>query len=262
MERTGNEQSTDRLNEQEKQQKYTRPEGRRERRIFVILLLTLALASLLFLLPPSAFVAASRAVVTNHRLMILLILFTILALSLLWSAGQALDSIVFLYFNRHRLRSPALDTFMHGATQLGDGGFGFLMGAAAYFLGERRLAVEIIFGGLSLWLTVEIIKALADRNRPFITLEEALVVGRRIGGRSFPSGHTSQAFYLMSLLALHFQTGIVLTTILIAIAALVGFTRVYMGVHYPRDVLAGAILGVVWVIIVGLVDPFLTQIFP
>ena len=43
---------------------------------------------------------------------------------------------------------------------------------------------------------------------------------------------------------------------LYAVAALVGFTRVYVGAHYPRDVIAGMVLGSVWGILANLVDPY------
>ena len=59
---------------------------------------------------------------------------------------------------------------------------------------------------------------------------------------SFPSGHTSTSFacaYVISRLAPR------LTVFVFVLAALIGFSRVYVGVHYPLDVLAGAVLGVV-----------------
>ena len=58
---------------------------------------------------------------------------------------------------------------------------------------------------------------------------------------SFPSGHTSTSFacaYVISRLAPR------LTVFVFVLAALIGFSRVYVGVHYPLDVLAGAVLGV------------------
>jgi undecaprenyl-diphosphatase len=58
---------------------------------------------------------------------------------------------------------------------------------------------------------------------------------------SFPSGHTSSSFacaWVLSRLAPR------LTVPLFALAALIGFSRIYVGVHYPLDVLAGAVLGI------------------
>jgi len=57
---------------------------------------------------------------------------------------------------------------------------------------------------------------------------------------SFPSGHSSRAFALATALAIKFPRW---KTLLIIGAILVGFSRIYIGVHYPADVFAGAILG-------------------
>lgn len=56
----------------------------------------------------------------------------------------------------------------------------------------------------------------------------------------FPSGHTSRAFALATALAIEFPRWRI---ILILIAVLIGFSRIYIGVHYPTDVLGGAVLG-------------------
>ncbi len=106
--------------------------------------------------------------------------------------------------------------------------------------------VEIVFGTLTLWLLVELIKAISDRDRPFHTLDKARVIGWRERGNSFPSGHTTQVFFLTALLIYHFQFGMVVAGALYAVAALVGLTRIYVGAHYPRDVIAGVVLGSVW----------------
>jgi membrane-associated phospholipid phosphatase len=53
-----------------------------------------------------------------------------------------------------------------------------------------------------------------------------------------------------------FQLGIGGTVALHAVAVLVGFTRMYVGAHYPRDVIGGAVLGSVWGILATLVDPY------
>jgi membrane-associated phospholipid phosphatase len=83
----------------------------------------------------------------------------------------------------------------------------FLLAGLFFVLNYRRLAVEVILGTLTLWLLVETIKALTDRARPFLDLEETRVIGWRERGQSFPSGHTAQTFFLMSVLSHRFQLG-------------------------------------------------------
>jgi membrane-associated phospholipid phosphatase len=102
---------------------------------------------------------------------------------------------------------------------------------------------------------VEIIKALSERKRPFLTIINARVIGWRETGESFPSGHTSQTFFLTTLIVLCFSLGVGVNITLYAIAILVGFTRIYVGAHYPRDVLGGAILGSIWGILTAFMDP-------
>ena len=99
---------------------------------------------------------------------------------------------------------------------------------------------------------------IVERSRPFIALEGSRIIGWRERGKSFPSGHTSQAFFMITLLAHHFHVGPILGTMLYGLAATVAFTRIYVGAHYPRDVIGGAILGGVWGLMVSLVEAYLT----
>jgi membrane-associated phospholipid phosphatase len=75
-------------------------------------------------------------------------------------------------------------------------------------------------------------------------------------GRSFPSWHTSQAFFTATLIAPYFHASAWVVFLLYTIALLVGITRMYVGAHYPRDVLAGAILGIVWGLLGVLVNGY------
>jgi membrane-associated phospholipid phosphatase len=108
-------------------------------------------------------------------------------------------------------------------------------------------------GTLTLGTVVALVKGLVRRGRPCVGLSQARTVGRRAGGRSFPSGHTSQAFFTATLMAGYLNAGVWAVFLLHTIALLVGITRVYVGAHYPRDVLAGAILGSAWGLLGGIV---------
>lgn len=224
----------------------------RRRPAFLLLLVAGLVLTLLWL--PAAARASLWAVVSAQRgLVILLSLFALVTLSLIWSAGQRLDARVFVFFN---LRGyPAwLDRGMWFATQLGSMLAAAIAALLLYVLHYQRLAIEIVIGTLTLWLLVELVKALSDRDRPFLTLDQARVIGWRERGDSFPSGHTTQVFFLTALLIHYFQLGILAAAALYAIAALVGFTRIYVGAHYPRDVIAGMVLGSVWGLLAILVD--------
>jgi undecaprenyl-diphosphatase len=86
------------------------------------------------------------------------------------------------------------------------------------------------------------IKRLVNRPRPFD--KYALIVKRddESGGRSFPSGHTTAAFYTATAMSLQYKKWYV-TVPAFVFAGSVGWARMYQGVHYPSDVLAGIVIG-------------------
>jgi membrane-associated phospholipid phosphatase len=224
----------------------------RRRPAFLIILVT-GLVLFLIWIPNGTRASLWTALSAQRGLFILLFLFALITLSLIWSAGHRLDTRVFILFNM-RGYPKWLDRFMWLVTQLGNMLTAFIVAFLFYILSYRRLAIVIIFGTLTLWSLVEMIKALSKRDRPFHTLDKSRVIGWQEKGDSFPSGHTTQIFFLMTLLIHHFQVGIMGTTLLYAVAALVGFTRIYVGAHYPRDVIAGMVLGSVWGLLAALLD--------
>jgi membrane-associated phospholipid phosphatase len=197
-----------------------------------------------------------HALVARGILSSMLLVFSLLAVSLVWSVGQRLDVWAFLFFNLRGSRPVWLDWTMLGFTQIGSGIAALIIGAILFFAGDHLGAYELFLGTLTLWIVVELVKALVRRSRPIIRVTQARIVGYRVGGRSFPSGHTSQAFFMATLIASHIHTSVWLLVLLYAIALLVGITRMYVGAHYPRDVLAGAILGSAWGLLGALVDGY------
>jgi membrane-associated phospholipid phosphatase len=159
---------------------------------------------------------------------------------------QALDTAVFLGINR--LPHPHVaNVLADGITLITTGGWIWLIGLGAARLagvpcsrGTFRMAAPCIIGATS---AVEWpIKSLFRRKRPFIDVVRALVVGRRPDGYSFPSGHTAAAFsgaWIMSTVWPH------RAPVFFGLASCVGFSRIYVGAHYPGDVLVGASLGMV-----------------
>lgn len=228
------------------------------RRPILVLLISTALISFLSSLDSITRRALLNAFLAQHELVILLLFFNLLILSLLWTAGQQFDTRIFLLLNLRGYHPLWLDRVMWAATQVGNGAVGIFLGILLYFGGQRRLAIELLLGILTLWLTVELTKALVERTRPFLALENTRVIGWRERGKSFPSGHTAQAFFMTTLLAQHFQVNALIGLVLYAVALTVAFTRIYVGAHYPRDVIGGAILGSVWGILTGLVESYLS----
>jgi len=194
----------------------------------------------------------------SHKILAsMLLVFSLLAVSLVWSTGQQLDAWAFLIFNVRGARPVWLDRAMGFFTQLGSGLTALGIALILFLTGSRLLSYELLLGSVSLWLAVELIKFLAHRSRPFVRLTQARVVGFRPIGRSFPSGHTSQVFFLAALFTPLFLSSVWVIILLYAAAVLVGITRMYVGAHYPRDVLAGAILGSAWGVIGASISGYL-----
>lgn len=227
----------------------------------LIWLLIMAISSAIFWmwLPPQTRQFFWQSVLTYRLLVSMLLGFSLISLSLLWSVGQRIDAWAFLFLNLRGYRSPWLDRLMWIFTQIGNSLTTLLVALIFFLSGARLLAYALILGTLTLWLVVELLKLLVRRRRPFLRLTQTRVIGHRERGRSFPSGHTSQIFFVVTLLVNAMQPGIVTVVALYTLATLVGFTRMYVGVHYPRDVLAGLILGSTWGILGGIVlgAPFL-----
>jgi membrane-associated phospholipid phosphatase len=187
----------------------------------------------------------------------MLLIFCLMAVSLVWSAGQRIDSMVFRFFNQDIQHTTHLDGLMLGFSQFGNGIFTMAIAAVLFIGVHHLLAYELVLGTLTLWLVVELIKVLIHRSRPFNKLQNAKVVGTRERGCSFPSGHTTQAFFTSTLIIHYINANFFIVMILYAISLLVGITRIYVGAHFPRDVFAGAILGSVWGMIGVIINNFI-----
>ena len=85
-------------------------------------------------------------------------------------------------------------------------------------------------------------KLSVDRTRPFVTYPNDIVKYTKGGSHSFPSGHTSMAFATATSISLMYPKWYVIAPSFLW-ASSIGYSRMYLGVHYPTDVLAGAILG-------------------
>ncbi len=225
----------------------------------VAIVLGLLSGPVLFLLSlgPFARDALGISLLANQPLIALLFGFCLIALSLLWSAGQRLDVLVFASLNLRGYHSRWMDRAMWLTTQIGNAGFAALLAVGAYAWGNWHFGIELALGTLTLWLVVELIKALTDRARPFNLLRETRVICWREPGLSFPSGHTAQTFFVVALSISHFPLPWQVALALYGFAVLVAFTRIYVGAHYPRDVIAGAILGLVWATLGVVVAPYL-----
>ena len=146
------------------------------------------------------------------------------------------------YLNRPSGRSVPR-TFFQAISVLGDGWLWYALILAAPFLlgahGWFAAAHLALTGGVGL-LAYKLIKRHAVRERPFITHPAISCAAAPLDRYSFPSGHTLHAVSF-ALLGAHYLPG--LAAPLAGFAFLVALSRVVLGLHYPTDVAAGALLG-------------------
>jgi undecaprenyl-diphosphatase len=117
--------------------------------------------------------------------------------------------------------------------------------AGAVELRRRVLPWTFLWASVALllaWSLSSLIKGGVDRARPPLTDGGIHAVGGVPNSSSFPSGHAATAFAAATVVAILMPR---LRTPVLALAALVAFSRVYLGVHFLSDVLAGAVLGIV-----------------
>ena len=142
------------------------------------------------------------------------------------------------------LRGPLTDPIFSFYTQLGNAGLIWIVLSALMlcFKRTRRAgAAGLLALAVGFVLTNLTIKPLVGRIRPWLTVEGLTALVAEHDPHSFPSGHTCAAFAAACAWRPHLPKGWGNTALICAV--LMGFSRLYVGVHFPTDVLCGALAG-------------------
>lgn len=194
--------------------------------------------------------------------LVLGVFFGLLAFFKFWLATKdgALSDFDNLFIEKiSYFKTPFLDNFFFLVTQLGSRYFIiaiFLILSIFLFKKRgRRAATTVFFTLLGSYLAIFFLKESFNRLRPD---------GCPLNDPSFPSGHAASAFYfygtLFSLatrfIKLKKREVLVLGLGLGLLILLIAFSRIYLGCHYPSDILGGFILGGIWVLIAAILIDF------
>ena len=162
---------------------------------------------------------------------------------------QMLDNKI-LEFIRINLHNPFLDKLVPNITLLGNGGLIWITIGILFICSKKYRKYGIIMLCtlcIGVLLGDKVIKPLVARQRPFYFVENIQLLINPPTSFSFPSGHSMSSFTAATIIYIANKKMGLGAFIL---AAIIGFSRMYLYVHYPSDVLIGCILGISLSIIV------------
>ncbi len=157
---------------------------------------------------------------------------------------QSFDEQALVWIAEH-VRCGLLDPFMKLYTQLGNTGMLFIaLGVLMLFFKQTRRAGLSALCAMLIGLIVVnfTIKPLVSRPRPWLAIENFVNLVPEHDPNSFPSGHTNAAFAFALAVCMSAPRRWMKISAVCA-AAVMGLSRLYVGVHFPSDVLAGAVIG-------------------
>lgn len=175
----------------------------------------------------------------------------------MFQALQALDGNILLFIQEF-IRNDLLSAFFVPYTHMADvGQIWIILCAVALLFPKTRKAgalglVSLLLGHI---VNSEILKVLIQRPRPFADVAGLVTIIDPPSSTSFPSGHSCASFAAVGALlrVLRKETfwpqwGTVVLTVM---AVLMALSRIYVGVHYPTDIIAGSLVGLLcsWVVV-------------
>lgn len=148
------------------------------------------------------------------------------------------------------IRTPFLDVVMKYVTLLGEHGIAAIMLGIILiiFAKTRKTGFEVLLSIALAYIVANlIIKNAVGRVRPYDAYTYLMPLVKKPFDWSFPSGHSVNVFAAATAVFLnHKKIGV----FALVLAALVAFSRLYVGVHYPTDVLVGAVIGIGFALLV------------
>lgn len=140
------------------------------------------------------------------------------------------------------ISNPVLDYLFYGITQLGSEYMFIVVLAVLFWCFDKKFAMRFAVVTILTSGVVNVLKEVIARPRPFD--EGARSIFEKTEGYSMPSGHSQSAATVATMMSIRYRKrGKFVIPVLITLMLLVGFSRLYLGQHFPTDVLAGFLLG-------------------
>jgi membrane-associated phospholipid phosphatase len=155
--------------------------------------------------------------------------------------GQALDR--WLYMRLNGSRRPGADVLFKGVTELGSLWAAVGATVALSASGRRREALDALGAATAMWGVGQALKRVLLRPRPYDSLPELRLLIDRPRGTSWPSSHPAVLVAYLTVASRNLGSGKAIGSAMAGLAGLVGLSRVYLGVHFPADVVGGVLLG-------------------
>lgn len=144
--------------------------------------------------------------------------------------------------------NETLDSFFEIITMLGEEWFFIILFAIFFWCFNKSFGYKLAFICLTSAAINTIIKEIVKLPRPIGYEGIKSIRVETAEGYSFPSGHTQQSSSLFATLMIEFKKKWLYFIGVLGIL-LVGFSRMYLGVHWPSDVIGGLIIGILWTMI-------------
>lgn len=160
----------------------------------------------------------------------------------MFSWVNAIDEAILL-FVQDNLRTPALTFIMRLFSRIGDAGIGWIvLGVLLLVFARTRRRGAAMLGALATEYVLcdLVIKKLVLRPRPYLIISQLELLVAQESSTSFPSGHSASSFACAYMLTRLFGKKGAWAYLP---AALIAISRIYVGVHYPSDVVAGVLFG-------------------
>ncbi|MCT4565553.1 MAG: phosphatase PAP2 family protein [Maledivibacter sp.] len=157
-----------------------------------------------------------------------------------------MDKFIIEFVQNH-IHNPFLDKIMPVITSLGNVGLIWILISIIMLTNKKygkagKLAIYSLI--ISAVLGELILKNVICRPRPFMEIENISILIPRPTSYSFPSGHTASSFGAIAAFLKTIDSKIIIIP-LVLLGLLIAFSRLYLLVHYPSDILGGIVLGLI-----------------